>query len=55
MNPGCQRSFVIDRSFRGGVNHPTQSKKAEFHRLVFVTGKTIRGIRRAWALDERRR
>jgi len=42
MNPDCQRSFVIDRSFRGGINHPTQSKKPEFHRLVFVEGKTIR-------------
>ena len=42
MNPECQRSFVIDRSFRGGINHPTQSKKPEFHRLVFVEGKTIR-------------
>ena len=42
MNPDCQRSFVIDRSFRGGINHPTQSKKPEFHRLVFAEGKTIR-------------
>jgi hypothetical protein len=33
---------VIDRSFRGGINHPTQSKKPEFHRLVFAEGKTIR-------------
>jgi len=42
VNPGCQRNFVIDRRFRGGINHPTQSKKPEFHRLVFVEGKTIR-------------
>jgi hypothetical protein len=42
MNPDCWRSFVIDRSFRGGINHPTQSKRPEFHRLVFVEGKTIR-------------
>jgi hypothetical protein len=42
MNPDCKRSFVIDRSFRGGINHPSQSKKPEFHRLVFVEGKTIR-------------
>ena len=42
MNPDCQRSFVIDRSFRGGINHPTQSKKPDFCRLVFVDGKTIR-------------
>jgi hypothetical protein len=42
MNPTCQRSFVIDRSFRGGINHPTQSKKPDFHRLVFIDGKTIR-------------
>ena len=42
VNPDCQRSFVLDRSFRGGINHPTQSKKPEFRRLVFVEGKTIR-------------
>jgi len=42
VNPECQRSFVLDRSFRGGINHPTQSKKPEFRRLVFVEGKTIR-------------
>ncbi len=42
MNPGCRRSFVIDRNFRGGIQHPTQSRKPEFHRLVFVEGKTIR-------------
>ena len=42
VNPDCQRSFVVDRSFRGGINHPTQSKKPEFRRLVFVEGKTIR-------------
>jgi hypothetical protein len=42
VNPECQRSFVLDRSFRGGINHPTQSKKPEFRRLVFLEGKTIR-------------
>src|SRR6202142_1785335 len=42
MNPDCQRSFVIDRTFRGGINHPTQSKKPDFHQLVFIDGKTIR-------------
>jgi len=42
VNPDCQRSFVIDRSFRGGINHPTRSKKPDFYRLVFVDGKTIR-------------
>ena len=42
MNPDCQRSFVIDRTFRGGINHPTQSKKPAFYQLVFVDGKTIR-------------
>ena len=42
MNLDCQRSFVIDRTFRGGILHPTQSKKPEFHRLVCVEGKTIR-------------
>ena len=42
VNPDCQRSFVVDRSFRGGINHPTQSKKPDFHRLVVVEGKTIR-------------
>jgi hypothetical protein len=42
MNPGCRRSFVVDRNFRGGIQHPTRSQKPEFHRLVFVEGKTIR-------------
>ncbi len=42
MNPDCQRCFVIDRIFRGGINHPTQSKKPAFYQLVFVDGKTIR-------------
>ena len=42
VSPVCKRSFVIDRSFPGGINHPTQSKKPDFHRLVFVEGKTIR-------------
>ena len=42
MNPDCQRSFVIDRTFRGGINHPAQSKKPAFYQLVFVEGKTIR-------------
>lgn len=41
-NPGCRRSFVIDRNFRGGIQHPTQSRKPEFHRLVFIEGRTIR-------------
>jgi hypothetical protein len=47
VNPDCQRSFVLDRSFRGGINHPTQSKKPAFYQLVFVDGKTIRSRRRA--------
>ncbi len=34
MNPDCQRSFVIDRTFRGGINHPTQSKKPAFYQLL---------------------
>ena len=55
MNPDCQRSFVIDRSFRGGINHPTQSKKPEFHRLVFVEGKTIREACDALGLSHERR
>lgn len=42
LNLECKRSFVLSRSFRGGINHPSQSKKPEFHRLVFVEGKTIR-------------
>lgn len=33
-NDGCQRKFVLDRAFRGGINHPSQSKKAPFARLV---------------------
>lgn len=33
-NKGCQRKFVLDRAFRGGINHPSQSKKPVFARLV---------------------
>lgn len=41
LNLDCQRSFVIGRTYRGGINHHSQSKKPDFHRLVFVEGKTI--------------
>ena len=30
----CQRKFVLDRAFRGGINHPSQSKKPSFARLL---------------------
>ncbi len=33
-NKACQRKFVLDRTFRGGINHPSQSKKAAFARLL---------------------
>lgn len=33
-NKGCQRKFVLDRAFRGGINHPSQSKKPAFARLL---------------------
>lgn len=34
MNTECRRAFVLNRTFRGGVNHPSQSKKPEFARLL---------------------
>lgn len=37
----CGRSFVLGRAFRGGINHPSQSNKPEFFRLVFKEGRTI--------------
>jgi transposase-like protein len=40
-NPECRRSFVLDRTFRGGINHPTQSKKPAFIRLL-LAGRTVR-------------
>ncbi len=40
-NADCQRSFVLDRRFRGGINHPSQSKKPEFVRLL-RSGVTVR-------------
>jgi transposase-like protein len=41
LNIECQRRFVIDRTFRGGINHPSQSKKPEFARLL-LSGLTVR-------------
>lgn len=41
QNPECRRSFVIDRTFRGGINHPSQSKKPAFRTLVFEQGVPI--------------
>jgi len=38
---GCRRSFVLDRIFRGGIHHPTQSKKPAFVRLVFQEGVPV--------------
>lgn len=40
-NLECQRSFVVRREFRGGINHPSQSKKPEFARLL-LSGLTVR-------------
>ena len=34
LNPECRRSFVLNRAFRGGINHPSQSKKPAFARLL---------------------
>lgn len=45
LNAECRRSFVINRSYRGGINHPSQSKKPAFYQLVFVEGKTMREAR----------
>jgi transposase-like protein len=36
LNRECKRSFVLHRTFRGGINHPCQSKKPEFARLVLA-------------------
>jgi transposase-like protein len=36
LNPECRRNFVLHRTFRGGVNHPSQSKKPEFARLLLA-------------------
>jgi transposase-like protein len=37
----CRRKFVLNRAWRGGVNHPSQSKKPEFVRLL-LSGITVR-------------
>lgn len=42
LNPECKRSFVPDRAFRGGINHPSQSKKPDFYTLVFEQGVPIK-------------
>ena len=52
LSPECKRSFVLNRSFRGGINNPTQSKKPDFHRLVFVEGKTIREAREILGISD---
>ena len=39
--PGCRKSFVLDRRFRGGIGHPTQSKKPAFVKLVFGQGVPV--------------
>ncbi len=44
LNPECKRSFVVDRTAPGGVNHPSHSKKPDFIRLVFEEGKTLREV-----------
>lgn len=40
QNLECRRSFVLDRTFKGGINHPSQSKKPAFVRLL-TEGKTV--------------
>lgn len=32
--PECRRKSVVNRYFRGGINHPAQSKKPAFARLI---------------------
>lgn len=41
LGPECRRSFVVDRQFKGGINHPSQSKKPAFVRLM-LSGLTVR-------------
>jgi transposase-like protein len=36
LNPECRHSFVLNREFRGGINHPSQSKKPAFARLLLA-------------------
>lgn len=36
----CQRHFVLDRVWRGGINHPSATKKPEFARLL-LSGVTV--------------
>ena len=40
QNPECRRCFVLNRVWRGGINHPSQSKKPEFVRL-FLAGVSV--------------
>jgi hypothetical protein len=42
LSRDCRRSFVLNRSFRGGLNHPSQSKKPAFFRLIYRECKTVR-------------
>lgn len=37
----CRRSFVLHRVWRGGINHPAQSKKPAFVRL-YLSGVSVR-------------
>lgn len=41
QEPGCRRKFVVDRIFRGGINHPSQSKKPAFAKLL-LAGTPVR-------------
>jgi len=38
LNPECRHSFTPDRTWRGGINHPSHSKKPAFRQLVFEQG-----------------
>lgn len=41
QNLECQRHFVLDRIWRGGINHPSSSKKPDFARLL-LSGTPVR-------------
>lgn len=52
LNPECRRSFVPNRVWRGGINHPQQSKKPAFVPLVFEEGKTLREAREILGISD---
>lgn len=40
LNAECQSYFVLDRVWRGGINHPSATKKPQFARLL-LSGTTV--------------